>query len=59
MPGCELGPHVRDRHPPRGSIFDAYDTTTSGTMLPKVGGFYYAPNAPGAARFIVDASGGS
>ena len=33
-----------------GIDFDSYDTQTSGNP----GGLFYAPNAPGTARFIVD-----
>jgi pyruvate/2-oxoglutarate dehydrogenase complex dihydrolipoamide dehydrogenase (E3) component len=33
---------------------DVHETETSGTALPNVGGFYYAPNAPGTAHFVVD-----
>jgi dihydrolipoamide dehydrogenase len=33
-----------------GIAFDAYDTETSGNL----GGLFYAPGAPGTARFVVD-----
>ncbi len=62
-----LAPHVTFTDPQVASVghttetatragieFDTYDTVTSGTALPNVGGFYYAPNAPGTTRFLVD-----
>ena len=33
-----------------GIAFDVYDTETSANL----GGLFYAPNAPGTARFVVD-----
>ena len=62
-----LSPHVTFTDPQVASVghttesatragieFDTYDTETSGTALPNVGGFYYAPNAAGTTRFLVD-----
>jgi dihydrolipoamide dehydrogenase len=62
-----LAPHVTFTDPQVASVghttetatragieFDTYDAVTSGTALPNVGGFYYAPNAPGTTRFLVD-----
>jgi pyruvate/2-oxoglutarate dehydrogenase complex dihydrolipoamide dehydrogenase (E3) component len=62
-----LSPHVTFTDPQVASVghttetatragidFDVYDTATSGTALPNVGGFYYAPNAAGTSRFLVD-----
>jgi pyruvate/2-oxoglutarate dehydrogenase complex dihydrolipoamide dehydrogenase (E3) component len=46
--------HTTETADRAGLEFDTYDTPTSGTALPNVGGFYYAPNAPGTARFLVD-----
>jgi pyruvate/2-oxoglutarate dehydrogenase complex dihydrolipoamide dehydrogenase (E3) component len=46
--------HTTETATRAGIEFDVYDTPTSGTALPNVGGFYYAPNAPGTARFLVD-----
>jgi pyruvate/2-oxoglutarate dehydrogenase complex dihydrolipoamide dehydrogenase (E3) component len=46
--------HTTETATRAGIEFDVYDTETSGTALPNVGGFYYAPNAPGTARFVVD-----
>jgi pyruvate/2-oxoglutarate dehydrogenase complex dihydrolipoamide dehydrogenase (E3) component len=62
-----LAPHVTFTDPQIASVghttetatragieFDSYDTITSGTALPNVGGFYYGVGAPGTARFLVD-----
>jgi pyruvate/2-oxoglutarate dehydrogenase complex dihydrolipoamide dehydrogenase (E3) component len=46
--------HTTETATRAGIEFDVYDAPTSGTALPNVGGFYYAPNAPGTARFLVD-----
>jgi pyruvate/2-oxoglutarate dehydrogenase complex dihydrolipoamide dehydrogenase (E3) component len=46
--------HTSDSATRAGIEFDSYDTVTSGTALPNVGGFYYAPNSPGTTRFLVD-----
>jgi dihydrolipoamide dehydrogenase len=46
--------HTSESATRAGIAFDSYDTVTSGTALPNVGGFYYAPNAPGTTRFLVD-----
>ena len=62
-----LSPHVTFTDPQVASVghttetatragieFASYDTETSGTAPPNVGGFYYAPNAVGTTRFLVD-----
>jgi pyruvate/2-oxoglutarate dehydrogenase complex dihydrolipoamide dehydrogenase (E3) component len=46
--------HTSESATRAGIEFDSYDTVTSGTALPNVGGFYYAPKAPGTTRFLVD-----
>ena len=46
--------HTTDTAARAGIEFDTYDTETSGTALPNVGGLYYGPKAPGTARFLVD-----
>jgi dihydrolipoamide dehydrogenase len=42
--------HTTETATRAGIGFDTYDTETSGNA----GGFFYAPNAPGTARFLVD-----
>jgi pyruvate/2-oxoglutarate dehydrogenase complex dihydrolipoamide dehydrogenase (E3) component len=46
--------HTSDSATRAGIEFDSYDTVTSGTARPNVGGLYYAPDAPGTTRFLVD-----
>jgi pyruvate/2-oxoglutarate dehydrogenase complex dihydrolipoamide dehydrogenase (E3) component len=46
--------HTTETATRAGIEFDSYDTVTSGTALPNVGGFYYGPNAAGTTRFLVD-----
>jgi pyruvate/2-oxoglutarate dehydrogenase complex dihydrolipoamide dehydrogenase (E3) component len=42
--------HTTESASAAGIDFDSYDTETSGNA----GGLFYAPNAPGTARFLVD-----
>ena len=46
--------HTTDTAIRAGIDFDTYDTDTSGTTPPNLGGLFYAPGAPGTARFLVD-----
>jgi dihydrolipoamide dehydrogenase len=46
--------HTSESAARAGIAFDTYDTSTSGTALPNLGGLFYAPSAPGTARFLVD-----